>query len=86
MAQNLLRVYRRLLVEILDDLATFYQGKAYIADGVRVERKEGVYAVNEALEYVKGLDDLKPLYWNKHMHKAVSRHLKDLARNDLTGH
>ena len=70
MAQNLLRVYKRLLIQILENYLEEYKknNEKQMNDSasvISITKREGVSAILDAINYVKLNPPLKPLYWNK---------------------
>ena len=69
MAQNLLRVYKSLLIEILEDYLEHLKSQNQVdksnSSFISYTKREGPSAVIDAISYVKKLGSLKPFYWNK---------------------
>ena len=57
MAQNLLRYYRRMTIELLEDYKSFFQGTVYMGKETKLSTQEGILAVNEAIEALKEKSD-----------------------------
>ncbi len=72
MAQNLLRFYKPITIELLEDLLKFFEDELhYTGDGKRELKKEGTFAINEAISFIKNMKDLRPMFWNKYAAKAA---------------
>ena len=85
MVQNILRVYRRLLIELIEDVKQFYIGSCYTGRGIQEQKKEGLIGINNCLKWLKSTseDDLKPIYWNKYTSKAAKKHGLDVFKNGV---
>lgn len=68
MAQNLLRQYKNICMELLEDICKFFDDDGnYIGDGKVEKRSEGHKAVQEAIYYLKDSKTLiKPMLWNNY--------------------
>lgn len=79
MAQNILRVYKSITIELLEDICKFFDGKNYIGDGKIETWTEGPVAVQEAIYYLKESKDIiKPMLWNNYAGKAAQKLAHDI--------
>lgn len=53
MAQNILRYYKAVTIELLEDLLKFMEGEYFIGDGKKELRKEGKPAIEESISFLK---------------------------------
>lgn len=73
--------------EYLIDFKRFYLGKyIHIARQNSIITKEGVTAVNEAIDFLKSIKPLKPLRVSKGLSLAAKSHAKDQSSKGTTGH
>ncbi|CDW83699.1 UNKNOWN [Stylonychia lemnae] len=83
MVQNLFRVYKRLLLQVLDEYQDNMSKNQQ--NGINVVKKEGLSAVIDAIEYVKQSPPLKPFYWNKTLSKVCKLHAQECQQaNTIT--
>lgn len=92
MVQNLFRVYKRLLIQILEDYADCTRKNNQINNRyennnvLQVTKKEGVTAILDAINYVKQCPPLKPFYHNKYLSKVCLLHAQECAKYNYSGH
>lgn len=73
--------------EYIIDFKRFYLGKnIQIAREDPIITKEGVTAVNEAIDFLKSIEPLKPLRVSKGLSLAAKSHAKDQSSKGTTGH
>eukprot|EP00347_Sterkiella_histriomuscorum_P008818 403343629 len=84
MIMNIFRVYRRFLLQILEECLE--TRKNTNKNGFKQAKSEGISAVIDAIEYIKKLPPLKPFYWNKLLSKVSKLHAQECSKNNSISH
>jgi hypothetical protein len=72
---------------LMQDLLSLYEGNLLKRPGrITILTKEGVSAVNEAIEFLNSATPLKPLKHSKGMSRGARDHVKDLVPGGTLGH
>ncbi len=72
---------------LMQDLLSLYEGNLLKRPGrITILTKEGVSAVNEAIEFLNSATPLKPLKHSKGMSRGARDHVKDLVPVGTLGH
>ena len=75
------------LVPDLENMAKSFDGVLLKRQGkVTLKTKEGVDAVNEAIEFLKSLTPIQPLRWNEEISLASQDHARDIGPKGLIQH
>ncbi len=84
---NLARTNPTKYAGYLEDFKRFYIGKnIQIARETPIITKEGVAALNEAIDFLKSTQPLEPLCVSKGLSLAAKAHAQDQGTNGTTGH
>jgi uncharacterized protein YkwD len=71
----------------IESFKRFYAGHyIYIAGQTQIKTREGVQAVNEAIEFLRSVEPVPPLKISRGLSLAAQDHMKDQGNTGLTGH
>ncbi|MDR4497288.1 MAG: CAP domain-containing protein [Candidatus Scalindua sp.] len=84
---NLARMEPQKYSSLMQDLLPLYEGNLFKRPGrITILTKEGVSAVNEAIEFLNSATPLKPLKLSRGMSRGAMDHVKDVGPGGTLGH
>ena len=84
---NELRQNPKMLIETLEEMKTKFDGNLYKREGkVTLRTKEGIDAVNEAIEFLNKTTPIQPLRWCEEIAQASKDHATDIGPKGLIQH
>jgi uncharacterized protein YkwD len=84
---NLARTNPKKYASKIEQFKRFYAGNyIYIAGQTQIATREGVSAVNEAIDHLRAITPLQPLKVSRGLSQAAQAHMNDQGETGLTGH
>lgn len=83
---NKARADPKILVPYLEERLATFKDKAYKIGDKWFNSREGAPAVQDAIDYLKGLSPVSQLRNSESMTKAAQEHSEDMSKTGVTGH
>lgn len=84
---NFARENPQAYVKFLEDYKKLFKGNtAYLSNFLRIETKEGVAPIDEAIVFLNAQPKLSPYGFSDGLNRAAAAHMKDLSENFRIGH
>lgn len=81
-----LRFQPQSYIQHLEKRLSTFDGDFYVSNNKKIRSREGASAVQEAIEFLKGVESMAAFDEHEALNQAASVHCKDLCKNSLTGH